>query len=73
MRLVFFLGHTSHPRRLAIGNYINKAHSAFAKWALGHLRLEPNQYNTSRIFSVIYCILEHFRLFINGIYRYLQA
>ena len=26
--------------RLAIGNYINKAHSAFAKWALGHLRFE---------------------------------
>ena len=40
---------------------------------MGHLRLEPNQYNTSRIFSVIYCILERFRLFINGNYRYLQA
>lgn len=35
----YSLGHTSFAR-LAIGNYIKKAHSAFAKWALGHLRLE---------------------------------
>ncbi len=34
------LGHTSHSHRLAIGNYIKKAHSAFAEWTLGHLRLE---------------------------------
>ena len=33
------LGHTNFVR-LSIGNYIKKAHSAFAKWALGHLRLE---------------------------------